>query len=142
MLVSAVVFLVKIYVQCGLVDAVLLLYRFFIRFHKIEPVKDAIGQDEARKELKLCRCVVFHTSKVRSFDTQTYLQVYVYVTLCHGSLQVSRFLCVFSIYVPFLISRVHPALRICPVIAYKKKMCIFVLFVPCYENTAVMYNYY
>ena len=49
---------------------------------------------------------------------------------------------VFSIYVPFLISRVHPALRICPVIAYKKKMCIFVLFVPCYENTAVMYNYY
>ncbi|MDD7551883.1 MAG: hypothetical protein SPK08_00905, partial [Candidatus Cryptobacteroides sp.] len=47
-------------------------------------------QDEARKELKLCRCVVFHTSKVRSFDTQTYLQVYVYVTLCHGSLQVSR----------------------------------------------------
>ena len=89
MLVSAVVFLVKIYVQCGLVDAVLLLYRFFIRFHKIEPVKDAIGQDEARKELKLCRCVVFHTSKVRSFDTQTYLQVYVYVTLCHGSLQVS-----------------------------------------------------
>ena len=38
-----VVFLVKIYVQCGLVDAVLLLYRFFIRFHKIEPVKDAIG---------------------------------------------------------------------------------------------------
>ena len=90
MLVSAVVFLVKIYVQCGLVDAVLLLYRFFIRFHKIEPVKDAIGQDEARKELKLCRCVVFHTSKVRSFDTQTYLQVYVYVTLCHGSLQVSR----------------------------------------------------
>ena len=93
MLVSAVVFLVKIYVQCGLVDAVLLLYRFFIRFHKIEPVKDAIGQDEARKELKLCRCVVFHTSKVRSFDTQTYLQVYVYVTLCHGSLQVSRFIC-------------------------------------------------
>ena len=91
MLVSAVVFLVKIYVQCGLVDAVLLLYRFFIRFHKIEPVKDAIGQDEARKELKLCRCVVFHTSKVRSFDTQTYLQVYVYVTLCHGSLQVSHF---------------------------------------------------
>ena len=90
MLVSAVVFLVKIYVQCGLVDAVLLLYRFFIRFHKIEPVKDAIGQDEARKELKLCRCVVFHTSKVRSFDTQTYLQVYVYVTLCHGSLQVSH----------------------------------------------------
>ena len=90
MLVSAVVFLVKIYVQCGLVDAVLLLYRFFIRFHKIEPVKDAIGQDEARKELKLCRCVVFHTSKVRSFDTQTYLQVYVYVTLCHGTLQVSR----------------------------------------------------
>ena len=90
MLVSAVVFLVKIYVQCGLVDAVLLLYRFFIRFHKIEPVKDAIGQDEARKELKLCRCVVFHTSKVRSFDTQTYLQVYVYVTLCHGSLQVSQ----------------------------------------------------
>src|SRR5574344_2505498 len=89
MLVSAVVFLVKIYVQCGLVDAVLLLYRFFIRFHKIEPVKDAIGQDEARKELKLCRCVVFHTSKVRYFDTQTYLQVYVYVTLCHGSLQVS-----------------------------------------------------
>lgn len=89
MLVSAVVFLVKIYVQCGLVDAVLLLYRFFIRFHKIEPVKDAIGQDEARKELKLCRCVVFHTSKVRTFDTQTYLQVYVYVTLCHGSLQVS-----------------------------------------------------
>ena len=54
----------------------------------------------------------------------------------------SGFLCVFSIYVPFLISRVHPALRICPVIAYKKKMCIFVLFVPCYENTAVMYNYY
>ena len=92
MLVSAVVFLVKIYVQCGLVDAVLLLYRFFIRFHKIEPVKDAIGQDEARKELKLCRCVVFHTSKVRSFDTQTYLQVYVYVTLCHGTLQVSRFI--------------------------------------------------
>ena len=90
MLVSAVVFLVKIYVQCGLVDAVLLLYRFFIRFHKIEPVKDAIGQDEARKELKLCRCVVFHTSKVRTFDTQTYLQVYVYVTLCHGSLQVSQ----------------------------------------------------
>ena len=90
MLVSAVVFLVKIYVQCGLVDAVLLLYRFFIRFHKIEPVKDAIGQDEARKELKLCRCVVFHTSKVRTFDTQTYLQVYVYVTLCHGSLQVSH----------------------------------------------------
>ena len=54
-------------------------------------MKDAIGQDEARKELKLCRCVVFHTSKVRNFDTQTYLQVYVYVTLCHGSLQVSRF---------------------------------------------------
>ncbi|MDY5199487.1 MAG: hypothetical protein SPH36_05970, partial [Candidatus Cryptobacteroides sp.] len=49
-------------------------------------------QDEARKELKLCRCVVFHTSKVRSFDTQTYLQVYVYVTLCHGTLQVSRIL--------------------------------------------------
>ena len=96
MLVSAVVFLVKIYVQCGLVDAVLLLYRLFIRFHKIEPVKDAIGQDEARKELKLCRCVVFHTSKVRSFDTQTYLQVYVYVTLCHGSLQVSH---IFSIFV-------------------------------------------
>ncbi|MDY5199856.1 MAG: hypothetical protein SPH36_07875, partial [Candidatus Cryptobacteroides sp.] len=47
--------------------------------------------DEARKELKLCRCVVFHTSKVRSFDTQTYLQVYVYVTLCHGTLQVSLY---------------------------------------------------
>lgn len=97
MLVSAVVFLVKIYVQCGLVDAVLLLYRFFIRFHKIEPVKDAIGQDEARKELKLCRCVVFHTSKVRSFDTQTYLQVYVYVTLCHGSLQVSQYVPIFAL---------------------------------------------
>ena len=30
-------------------------------------------------------------AKVRSFDTQTYLQVYVYVTLCHGSLQVSHY---------------------------------------------------
>ena len=33
---------------------------------------------------------LIYRGKVRSFDTQTYLQVYVYVTLCHGSLQVSR----------------------------------------------------
>ena len=32
---------------------------------------------------------LIYRGKVRSFDTQTYLQVYVYVTLCHGSLQVS-----------------------------------------------------
>ena len=31
---------------------------------------------------------LIYRGKVRSFDTQTYLQVYVYVTLCHGSLQV------------------------------------------------------
>ena len=33
---------------------------------------------------------LIYRGKVRSFDTQTYLQVYVYVTLCHGSLQVSH----------------------------------------------------
>ena len=33
---------------------------------------------------------LIYRGKVRSFDTQTYLQVYVYVTLCHGSLQVSQ----------------------------------------------------
>ena len=32
---------------------------------------------------------LIYRGKVRSFDTQTYLQVYVYVTLFHGSLQVS-----------------------------------------------------
>ena len=30
-------------------------------------------------------------ASIKGFDTQTYLQVYVYVTLCHGSLQVSLF---------------------------------------------------
>ena len=34
---------------------------------------------------------LIYRGKVRSFDTQTYLQVYVYVTLCHGSLQVSQY---------------------------------------------------
>ena len=40
---------------------------------------------------------LIYRGKVRSFDTQTYLQVYVYVTLCHGSLQVSQI----GIYVVF-----------------------------------------
>ena len=80
----------KIYVQCRLIDAILLFYLLLWCLDEVEPVKNAFGQNETGEELKLCWCVVFHTPKVRSFHRQTYLEVYVYVTLCHGSLQVSQ----------------------------------------------------
>ena len=42
---------------------------------------------------------LIYRGKVRSFDTQTYLQVYVYVTLCHGSLQVSQKKLLFTLFI-------------------------------------------
>ena len=45
-----------------------------------------------------CEYLIYR-GKVRSFDTQTYLQVYVYVTLCHGSLQVSQKKLLFTLFI-------------------------------------------